>query len=310
MESEKLMAYCARYRFKILSALQIPDGAPLTLVIPGLPPATLEVGKDAYPFGTWAVLKMMGFATEGEARSAGQRLGDTLLVVGAITKLGIDVGFSRSTLQFGSDIHAAMLVQTGRQLRTETHGLMVYEKDTVSIVGMDARGSALLAPDALEQRIGDWIGSTSHLTERQRNCAALLNDSFFVPQSEGQFILRVSAIEALCDQTDLDPDYQAAITAIEGFVAGQPFANEIRDTINGSLAFQKKKSVRQSYMTKFRVLMSDDAANAFDALYKKRSKLVHEGQGRGDLTQASDEALHLAVDILSADLNQQSTTAS
>ena len=28
---------------------------------------------------------------------------------------------------------------------------------------------------------------TNRLTERQRNCAALLNDSLFVPQTEGQF---------------------------------------------------------------------------------------------------------------------------
>jgi hypothetical protein len=251
---------------------------------------------------------MSGFPTEEEARTAGQRLGDALLVVGAVTKLGIDIGFSQSTLQFGAAVHAAMTASTGRELRAETHGLMVYEEDTVIIVGMNAQGHVLLAPQALEERLTTWVGATATLTERQRNCAALLNDSFFVPQTEGQFVLRVSAVEALCDQTDVGAEYEAAITAIEGFVASQPLAPDVRTTINNSLAFQKKQSLRQSYMTKFRTLLSEDQAKAFDALYQKRSKLVHDGKGRGDLTQAANEALDLAVAILAADLTHQATT--
>ncbi|MGO4339699.1 hypothetical protein AB4037_32905 [Labrys sp. KB_33_2] len=222
------MTYRARYRFKILSALQVPDGESLTFAIPGLPPATLEMGEDAFPFGKWAILKMSGFTTEDEARRAGQQLGDTLLIVGAVTKLGIDIGFSLSTLRFSAEIHGAAKSKTGKDLRAETHGLMIYEEDTVSIVGMTAQGSVLLTADALEERLTAWVGTTGTLTERQRNCAALLNDSFFVPQTEGQFVLRVSAVEALCDQSDVGTDYQAAISKIEAFVAGEELAADRR----------------------------------------------------------------------------------
>ena len=58
--TQKLMTYRARYRFKILSAVQIPDGQSLTITLPGFPPATLEMSQDVYPFGKWAVLKMSG----------------------------------------------------------------------------------------------------------------------------------------------------------------------------------------------------------------------------------------------------------
>jgi hypothetical protein len=75
-----------------------------------------------------------------------------------------------------------MTASTGRELRAETHGLMVYEEDTVSIVGMNAQGSDLLAPQALEERLTMWVGATGALTERLRNCAVLLNDSFFIPR--------------------------------------------------------------------------------------------------------------------------------
>ncbi|WP_201841395.1 hypothetical protein [Microvirga zambiensis] len=303
------MTYCARYRFKILSAVQIPDGEALTITVPGLLPATLEIGLDAYPFGKWAVLRMSGFATEEEARIAGRRLGDTLLVTGAVTRMGIDIGFSRSTLQFSAAIHAAVKAESGKELRAETHGLMVYEEDAVAILGMNAQGSVLIAPQVLEDRLTTWVAASAGLTERQRNCAALLNDSFFVPQTEGQFVLRVSAVEALCDQTDVGADYQTAISAIEAFVASQAFADDVRETINRSLSFQRRQSLRQSYMTKFRTLLSETEAKAFDALYQKRSKLVHDGQGRGDLTMAANEALDLAAAILAADLTHQPAAA-
>ncbi len=52
------MTYRARYRFKILSTVQIPDGQSLTITLPGFLPATLEMSQDVYPFGKWAVLKM------------------------------------------------------------------------------------------------------------------------------------------------------------------------------------------------------------------------------------------------------------
>lgn len=295
------MTYCARYRFKILTPLKMADGESLNLNIPGFPPATLDVGQDAYPSGKWAIVRMMGFATEEEALSFGQQLGDILSLVGAVTKLGIDVGFSRSTLRFSKAIEDA-IPKTGTQLRTEIHGLMVYEENTVSIIGMDARGSALIAPDALQQRLTEWVLVTKGLTERQRNCAALLNDSFFVPQTEGQFVLRISAVEALCDQSDVGPDYQAAIVEIEAFVAGQSLSPDVRKTITQSLSFQKRQSLRQSYMTKFRALLSEDQAKAFDALYRKRSTLVHDGRGRGQLNEAANEALDLAVALLAAEL--------
>ncbi|WP_434618605.1 hypothetical protein [Tabrizicola sp. M-4] len=296
------MTYCARYRFKLLSPLQIDKGRPLELAFPGFATVTFEMGEEAYPVGHWVTAKIDGFTTEDEARKAGQQLGDTLLVVGAVTKLGIDIGFSRSTLQFHPDIHKAVREKTGRELRSETHGLMVYEKDTVGIIGMQAHGSVLISPNAFQERLNDWL-RPSPLTERQRNCAALLNDSFFVAQTEGQFILRISAVEALCDQAVRHPDYQAAIEGLEQHLATQPMDSEIRETLQRTLANAKRQSLRSAYMTKFRTLRSDADAKAFDDLYQKRSKLVHDGIGRGELSDATNAALHLAVSLLEAELS-------
>ena len=226
------MTYCARYRFTLLTPLEVEKGKPVDVAIPGLPSVTFEMGEEAYPVGHWAIARIGGFATEEEARRVGQRLGDILLVVGAVTKLGIDVGFSRpSTVRFGEAVRAAVRKETGEELHGETHGLMVYEEGAVAFMNFQARGSVQIPAGAFEERLGNWAEPSSGLTERQRNCAALINDSLFVPQSEGQFILRISAVEALCEQTVLDPRYLSAIEQLEQQLASQTLDEEIRKTL-------------------------------------------------------------------------------
>src|SRR5207253_121623 len=106
------------------------------------------------------------FKNEDEARVAGRLLGDTLLVAGAVARIGVDIGFSRSTLQFSEEVHAAVKKETGLELRAETHGLMVYEEDSISIAGVNAHGTVFLAPNMLEQNLKDWIDTVEKITER------------------------------------------------------------------------------------------------------------------------------------------------
>lgn len=299
------MTYCSRYRFMLLTPLQVDKGKPVHVAIPGIPSVTFEMGEEAHPVGHWATARIGGFATEEEARRVGQRLGDILLVVGAITKLGIDVGFSRpSTVGFGEALRAAVRKETGKELSGETHGLMVYEKGAVAFMNFQARGSVLVSADEFEKRLGNWAERSSGLTERRRNCAALINDSLFVPQTEGQFILRISAVEALCEQTVRDARYLSAIEQLEQQLASQTLDEEIRETLQRTLDYAKRQSLRLAYMTKFRTLRSQAEAKAFDDLYQKRSKLVHDGLGRGELSEATNTALQLATDLLEAELRQ------
>ena len=79
---------------------------------------------------------------------------------------------------------------------------------------------------------------------------------------------------------------------------------EIREILKQTLSYAKRESVRLAYRTKFRTLRSKAEAKAFADLYNKRSKLVHDGLGRGELGEAANEALQLATDLLEAELRQ------
>jgi hypothetical protein len=133
-----------------------------------------------------------------------------------------------------------------------------------------------------------------------------LNDSLFVSSPEAQFVLRISAVEALCDQTDVGSAYKEVIHRIEDQVVLLPMDDDTRKAVRGMLANARRESVGQSYLRKFRKLCTDADAKAFQALYRKRSKLLHDGLGRGDLAQASHKALQLAVDLLEAELRANS----
>lgn len=299
------MPYTARLRVRMLTPPEIADGYAVLAQIVGLGDVQIELQPEDPEPGRWVVFKMTSFATLEEATRAGKRLSDTAVLTGAIHRLGVDAGFSRSTASFSKEVREQIFANTGRDLRTETHGLMVYEEGTVQIVGISGYGKSSCKADALEINLSAQCAFSSALTDRQRTCAALLNDSLFARRSEAQLILRVSAVEALCDQSDIGPEHIEAYELIETYIRQQDVKPEILTTILRLLGYQKKQSIRSAYLAKFKSLISDDSAQRFDRLYQLRSKFVHDGRGRGDLGEASLEAFDLATELLQKDLRSQ-----
>lgn len=295
------MGFCFRYRIK---ALTPPDlaGSPETVIhLAGHPPITITTA-DAHPFGTWVIFRAWGYETHEAAINAGRAFGDALLLTGALRKHGFDLGLDRSTLQFSRDVHRAVQRAAGRELRTEVHGLMVYRKDTVQIFGLDAHGSSRVSTEALKESLQKWQACSDKLTDRQRTCAALINDSFFVMNTDGQFVLRISAVEALCEQGNVEEEHEAALRKLKAFADTTDMGDSVRTAINNMLSSARRQSVGSAYRAKFNALLSSTEAKAFAKLYNLRSSLLHEGKGRGELQGASNEALDLAASLLEADL--------
>lgn len=282
---------------------QVSADGHATLIFPGLPTIEFSVQTDESNFiGKWVIFQSCGFQTIELAHSAGQKFGDALLASGATNKYGIDVGLSCATTQWSTEIHEAIKRETGRDLRADVHGLMTYEKDSVSIWKVNGRLSATVALHQFNDCLTVWLGDQINFNERQRNCATLINDSFFVANTEGQFILRISAVEALCDPSLVGAEYGNVIHLLEERLATIETDEDTRTTVAQWLKDKKKKSLRQSYMVKFSELVSRESALKFDKLYKLRSKLVHDGVGRGQLAEAANEALELSVAVYQADV--------
>jgi hypothetical protein len=292
------MSMCFRYKVRMATLVEIPEGGTATLVLSDFPEVIVSKFQAGSASITWVIFQCCGFATAEAAQVAGQRFGDILSTAGVLARLGIDIGFSRSTLQFRDEVHEAFRRQMGRELRADTHGLTTHEEGTVITTGLDARGSGTIPPKHLEMSMAEWCKPALSLTERLRNCAGLINDSFFVPNIEGQFILRISAVEALCDDTAVGDEYKGVVESLELHLKTLTMDATTRETVTRRLKDLKRRSLSQSYMEKFRTLLSADAAADYDRIYGLRSRLVHGGHGRGELGVANNDALNLGCSLI------------
>ncbi len=109
------MPYCFRYRVRVCTPPDVPQGSSTTISLPGFPDVTMVVSGSARPFGRWVIFTGRGFAHEKSARTAGEVFGDALTIMGGVGKLGIDVGFSRSTLRFSGEMLESMRRSSGRE---------------------------------------------------------------------------------------------------------------------------------------------------------------------------------------------------
>lgn len=296
------MTYCFRYRVRMATPPDIKPNAAVSVTLPELPEVTVEVVGPAYPIGTWVTFRAWGFDSEDAAQAAGEKLGDALTMVGAAEKLGIDLGFSRSTLQFSKAVLDAMRGVDGRETRTETHGLMTYRKDTVCIVGLDARASATIAAGQFQSHVIRWLPCAKPLTERHRICAALLNDSYFAVSSEAQFMLCVSAVEALCEQGPATDAYQHLVNNLLNHLDTLTAEPELRKRLAEYLGNAKRQSIGDAYRERFSKYLGSEQALAFGKLYRLRSSFLHHGQGRGDLQTHANTARDLATALLASEV--------
>lgn len=313
------MNFVARLRVRMKVAINAQD-LPATLTVPGFPqielkqqtrkpPACSHSADASCPVsvaprsdGARFTFTMRGFPDEASAHFAGKRLADGLLAIGAVGNLGVDVGFDRATAQFGATIHHAVREQTGRELRSDLFGLMTFEQNSVTIANWDTYGFTSTPVQSIQAHLLRWTPIGGTMTERQRICAALLNDAFYTGQSEAQFILCISAVEALCDQRDLSHEHIKLVDGLLTCLSGLEGDTQSKRTLQRLLQYARRESLRQAYMTKLRTRLDGESAKRFDQLYKMRSGFVHDGKGRGDLQSAADEARKIAVRLLEADL--------
>lgn len=285
------MGYTTRLHARLLAGLSFPVCREVSVA--GMPPieVTRQPASPEEDFAARALGRPMnytfiarGFPTEDEAQHAGERVRDALLLAGALDGIGVDVGSRAPTLDFSKAAKDAMSKAVGgRAILSDGLGLTVYEDGTAQFIGATAYGTVSHDVRWLGMKMSDRFESAKRLTERQRICALLLNDALYASQAEASFILRVSAVEALCDEEDRSTGYIAVIDDLLDHlksVSGDPLHI---GAARKALVFQRKRSVRQGYLTKIRALLDDATATEFDALYDMRSAFIHNGKYRGAL---------------------------
>jgi len=158
--------------------------------------------------------------------------------------------------------------------------------------------------ERLLEELQRWLPLAERLTDQQRASAILLNDLEYVATPEARFVLAITAVEALCDQTVRSDEHQRVADELAACLPTISSDPDVVSTFNGVLKFAKRKSIRNAYMTKLRERLGDPVARRFDELYQPRSTYVHEGGGRGQLAGAAGEAREIAVALLGAEVER------
>ena len=138
-----------------------------------------------------------------------------------------------------------------------------------------------LSDHELKEMMSAAVDTATSLTANQRVAAELLNDSFFNMSPEASFLLRVSAVEALCPQTDQTDAFR---TMVDGVLTSLPRNAPISDRDQLKQALKRlaaRQSVRSAYMSKIKQLIGDDKANKFEALHGRRATSFMTAAGAG-----------------------------
>jgi hypothetical protein len=230
----------------------------------------------------WLAIESCGYGTREEAECAAVRVQDSLLL--GVAQVGVGVEFTgRGSVPSVATFAAGKLeiVHPGLPLPTP-----LEQQELINLVN-----------DALER--------APILTANQRVAVELLNDTFFPMSPEAKFILRISAMEALCPQAEQTEVFKALVEQVITAIPSEA-ENEDREQIQTALKRKaKRQSVRSAYMSKLRQLLSREKAKQFDELYGLRSNLLHNGMGRGRLGAAADDALELAWELLLAEMGSR-----
>jgi len=224
-----------------------------------------------------------------------------MLIGGIVRRVGVDFGIGKRRAQYSNAVKQAV-AKTGATLREEVDGLDVYADEQVVFI---ATAGHIVAWADVED-INNLINSQEHyakdFSEPQKIAAGLLNDSLFEVSTDAAFILRISAVEALCPQATASPEYISLASALRDSIPATISEDTRQAMVRLLQRDALRQSVRSAYMSKFRRLLGAQKANQFDKLYSQRSKFLHEGLHRGRLLDAANAALDLAQELLLSDI--------
>jgi hypothetical protein len=193
------MTFCFRLKFRMVTSLDAPKGTS-DLGLPVLQSVARISSNQPRSSGSdqWIAIKSCGHISAAEARAKALRLKDIILLAGA-NGLGADFGTDNIQSRLSDAIKRNAKDRFGATIRDEVHGIDVFEDGDVRHFAAEAHATVQIGLPEFSKRVME-AGAFPELTQVSRTGAELINDSFFPMPDEARFLLRISAIEALCRQ--------------------------------------------------------------------------------------------------------------
>lgn len=308
------MAWCFRLRAWMGKAVQAKD-LPGIVRLEGFP--RIEVDRQPLPQaiadpvdgrtpgsvpGNYVTFVSREFDNEDSAWEAGKAFSTALLLWGAINHVGVNVGFDEPSGQFSEAIKSKIRELSGTELKSETLGLMTYEKDSVTIIRVSGEIKVEVPLASFQQQLSDWLPHAASISMQHRICAELLNDAHRVPHIESRFILATAAIEALCEPDMASKEKARAIDALAETLSKLSLDPALKHSLGSLLGSARKESIAAACKRKVSERVGPAEAERFYKLYGLRSAFVHSGKGRGSLQDEASSMMQIAIRLLESDI--------
>jgi hypothetical protein len=225
-DQEMPVTYTFRIRFNRSPATTILTEAP-EIQIPA-PEAGVSLalratsGKSLKDEERWALVGE-GYKSEKDARDAGSRMQDILVIVFAKLRIGANFG-NRSPIhgQYAKTLFTQVgLLQTQQLLGDERHlndepGLSVYSSyPKPKFIAYAPPVAIAKNPDNVQNTFISGLKQGRPLTDRERIASELFFASFFQSSPDVRFLLLVMAVEALIEKR---PKSKEAVAYVDNFV--------------------------------------------------------------------------------------------
>jgi len=219
-----------------------------------------------------------GFPSEVEARKIGIRLKQTLLILGARFRRGIDVGREEKKGGIGKSIKDAAK-KAGRILLDDVHGLMTFSEELpVNFISISS--PTIIISKSAQMFIDDLTriyNSVPELTHKQTLALELYAMSHFESSSRARFITLVSAIEALSLRKKRSKSELEYLDALIQQTNESELGKFSKQSLVNALSNLRDESISKACRNLIRNHLGKEAMSQFQIFYDVRSSILHSG---------------------------------
>jgi hypothetical protein len=278
-----------------LRALVLRDRLPATetngaIEIPysRLPTAlVIEKGSNRRP--DHLILRQTGFASEQDAREAGQAAKAALRATGVATDVSMDLGPDLASTGIGQIVKDRIREEFGVELRGDVHGVDVFDEDgpEVRYMRMEAEGSVIANLDDFVETLGRFLESTSNTESDDR--VQLASEVYMAAEFESsvraRFVTYITVLEILADrERRTQPELDVIQRAADQLDRCDDLDPSAKQSLRSGLLDLQSESIGGSIrsliesMDTSKLDLGDRPIRRFiNDCYAARSNLVHDG---------------------------------
>lgn len=285
----------------------VPKGTELKLDAPEaeLPPATPNTSLTLKPLFSETIkgaerlyITGKGFSSESAAAIAGLRTKAALLLASAESRIGVNCGRDKVTLQFSEEIKKELELDAGVKLHDDVHGLYIYpDEGNDRFISMKGEMTVGRSADRFLASFENFSSQAPTLSDRHVIALELVNSSHFEITGRARFLTLVTAIEVLCERKRSSDAIQGLVDVALKAVAAYPEGQDRQSVIN-RISDIKKESIARACKSHIGNLLGMEAASQFGKFYNARGEIIHEGKFVEELETMANEAHDLTWKLL------------